>query len=305
MRRTPSRRNPLTFDNRIPLTPELRESIRASKARVAASVLSPAKHRAIEAATANSPHNFRIVISPHYRTSDDDLWLANRERLWQDVVRPNAVTLVSEWSARDVLAEAQLFKRTEKAEQGGVFTAFTYLHRLGDNIASSLFLPWVFNKDDLISTLGRGYFLHLTDALEVTAQRADVAEIIELVRDNNALLHRVANSVTDGKDLLIRYIETHVNSKMVREGYSSEIGQSLADLFPLCEFTPPSRPLFLPFDRARMSMAYPRLYRDYWEGDYSASAVDACNYYGEEMNVRFRALYNTLIPALYGTVWFI
>jgi len=302
------RRNPLIFDNRFEVTPEVRESIRASKARVAASVLSPAKHRAIEVATAKSPHNFRIVISPHYRTSDDYLWLVNRERLWRDVVRPNAVTLVSEWDARDVLAEAQPLNRTEKAQQGGIFTAFTYLHRLGDNIASSLFLPWVFSEDNLLSTLGRGYLLDYTDALEVAAQRADVARVVEMARENNALLHRVAADIkrydSSGGYVLLRYIETHVNSKMVREGYSSDINQSLSDLFPLCELTPPSRPLFLPFDEASMAMAHPRS-NERWNKVYPAEVAEACSAYGEEMNVRFRDLYNTLIPALYGTVWFI
>ena len=312
MRRTPSRRNPLTFDNRVPLTPELRESIRASKARVAASVLSPAKHRAIEEATANSPHNFRVVIKPPQprRTYDDDDFRLNQERLWSDVVRPYAVTLVSTWDERAIRAEGEPdpFMSTAKARQGGIFTAFTYLHRLGDSIASWLFLPWVFDKDDLISVVGRGYLPDLNASLEVAAKRADVARVVDMARDNNALLHRVAEDIkrydSRGEYLVLRYIETHVNSKMVREGYSSEIGQSLADLFPLCEFTPPSRPLFLPFDETRMAMAYPESATN-WKRAYSAEVAAACSALGAEMNVRFRALYNTLIPALYGSVWFI
>jgi hypothetical protein len=314
MRRT--RPNPIVFDNRIPLTPELRESIRVARSRVVASALSPAKHRAIEVATANSPHNFRVVVEPRYRTRDNDLWranrdlwLANRERFWRDVVRPNAVTLVSEWDEQDLRAEGeQPFNRREKAQQGGIYTAFTYLHRLGDHIATWLFLPWVFNKDSLLSTLARGYSPDDTDALEVAAQRADVARVVEMARENNALLHRTAADIErydpSGSYTLMRYVETHVNSKMVREGYSSDINQSLSDLFPLCELTPPSRPLFLPFDEASMAMAHPRPYRD-WDKAYPAEVAEACSAYGEEMNVRFRDLYNTLIPALYGTVWFI
>jgi hypothetical protein len=93
--------------------------------------------------------------------------------------------------------------------------------------------------------------------------------------------------------MIMYYVETHINSKMVREGYSRDVSQGMADLFPLCEFTPASRPLFLPVDTARM----PRV------KEFTPEKIAVCNAYGKQMNVLFREFYNTLIPALYGSVW--
>jgi hypothetical protein len=81
---------------------------------------------------------------------------------------------------------------------------------------------------------------------------------------------------------------------MVREGYSSDYSQALADLFPLCELTPPNRPLFLPFDERRME-------RETLD-PVPAKQPEILTAYGEQMNVRFRAFYNALVPALYGGV---
>jgi hypothetical protein len=114
------RRNPLIFDNRFEVTPEVRESIRVTKDRAKASILSPAKQRAIEQATINSPHNFRVVIG----SWREDLRVPGVLTL--DVMRNSLTRLVS----RD--------EETFKPDRMSVFTAFTYLHRFGDRVLLDL-----------------------------------------------------------------------------------------------------------------------------------------------------------------------
>ena len=85
----------------------------------------------------------------------------------------------------------------------------------------------------------------------------------------------------------------------VRERYALSHWEALSDLFPLCELTPASRLLFLPFDPSRFLAEYPGHARH----RFSAQEVRALNAYGKKMNVRFRAFYNALFPALYGSAW--
>lgn len=285
-RRTPSRRNPLTFDNRFEVTPEVRESIRVDRDRAKASILSPAKQRAIEQATVDSPHNFRVVLGG----SRKDAYLAG------------AVTLLV--GDRPLLSALSLDSATNKSNRMSLFTAFTYLHRFGDRVLVDL----------SISYGGKGlYFLeeqvlHLLRNALLTAREGEihlgspevmtVARLLQPCRDayaeaNEALQQQGSTPSTAG-ELVNRYVNTHVNSKMVREGYSVNHSQALADLFPLCELTPPSRPLFLPFDAQRMGR------ETFWK--VSAQQTETLTEYGEAMNVRFRAFYNTLVPTLYGGV---
>ena len=85
-----------------------------------------------------------------------------------------------------------------------------------------------------------------------------------------------------------RLLGESVNSKMVREGYSGEWDQAFADLLPLCELTPPSRPLLLPVHAEARRRSARRTFNEVIVPDF---------------NVRFRAFYNNLIPSLYGTAW--
>lgn len=325
----PPRRNPMTFDNRFKVTPEVQKSIRTTKDRSLASALSTATHRAIERETAASPHNFCVVVvpKPELRSfvsySDynaaDGAW---RKELQLSLPRPEAVTLV--FAVRNLGAAAG----TPKHLKAGIFSAFTYLHRLGDKLAYGLFLANDTSFADLVGPnerslpllLSQGYPINENPeeqqfgtryqedlAIERILRKKGIRDAVDKANADRELYERLAKSVSEGdKGALYRYIGTHVNSKMVREGYSNEFSQSLADLFPLCEFTPPSRPLFLPFDKARMAMPYPEsnTSRD-WKQNCSERTMDICNAYGAAMNVRFRDLYNTLIPALYGSVWFI
>ncbi len=279
------RRNPLTFDNRISLTPELRKSIRAARSRVAASLVSPAKHRAIEEATANSPHNFRVVLSPLTgRFSYADVASAERVK--------NAVTLLFPMSPDDVFEVESANERRTKAGRLSILTAFSYLHRLGDTLGDwALLFGVVLARDPLdLEYFHNGLAgIGLSDAeISVRAKR-----LLAAARPCEDAFRRHTRGEGRRIRALSYYVETHVNSKMVREGYSFDEGQAIADLIPLCELTPASRPLFLPFDAQRMKKPC------------SADEAAMCDAWAAEMNVRFRNFYNTLIPALYGSVWFI
>jgi hypothetical protein len=280
-KKNPRRRNPLTFDNRVEVTPQLRDAIRARKDRVVASVLAPTKHRAIEEATANSPHNFRIVL-----VHEND-WDGPEEYVHED-----AVTLrfrLGAYYLAPLMREPEQ-KARPKSETFGIFTAFTYLHRFGDNILQYLFDALMgprLRLDDFFAIV-RGFQLSDPDRLP-KEDRNRLIEAFERLRP----CHVAFMQNTEREYFLSTYIKTHINSKMVRENYSASIDQSLADLFPLCELTPASRPLFLPFDAARMGI----------DRHFVPSEVKACNAYGEQMNVLFREFYNALIPALYGSVW--
>lgn len=289
MRRTPIRltRNPLTFDNRFEVTPKVRESIRVTKDRVLASVLSPAKHRAIEAATANSPHNFRVLLGGWRR----------------EAYAPGIVTLrMTEHS----LVPTASFESAKKSESVSIFTAFTYLHRFGDRVLDDLSISYGstdpdFLEEQVLRFLRIVLYGDPHSLGQAGGKAAHLARLLKACRDAFVEAHERIESHPDSVSLgfintygsvgfVQRYINTHVNSKMVREGYSSSYSQALADLFPLCELTPPSRPLFLPFDAQRMG----------WK--VSAQQAETLTKYGEAMNVRFRVFYNALVPALYGGV---
>jgi hypothetical protein len=277
------RRNPLTFDNRVEMTPELREAIRTRKDRALASMLSPAKHRSIEEATINSPHNFRVILVKDY----DDI-TSSTER------DANSITLYT--SAEDYLSLNPIGPK--KSDRLGLFTAFTYLHRFADNITGYIFSAFRVGPPPtkettylVISIHGGVYSQDMSEKARLRLAEANE----RLVACHEAFME-AASALGSPKayaSMIMYYVETHINSKMVREGYSRDVSQGMADLFPLCEFTPASRPLFLPVDTARM----PRV------KEFTPEKIAVCNIYGEKMNVLFREFYNTFIPALYGSVW--
>jgi hypothetical protein len=290
-----TRPNPITFDNRFEVdgTPEMRERvrerIRVDKDRAKASILSPAKHRAIEQATINSPHNFRVLLGGWRREAYAPL---DAQRLAQR----GMVTL---HMAKHSLMRAVSFGGdAKKSESVSIFTAFTYLHRFGDRVLDDLSISYGgtdpdFLEDQVLRFLRLVFYGYPSSLEQAGGKAANLARLLQACRD--AYVEACEMIDTYGSAGLVqRYINTHVNSKMVREGYSSSYSQALADVFPLCELTPPNRPLFLPFDAQRMGR------ETFWK--VSAQQAETLTKYGEQMNVRFRAFYNALVPALYGGV---
>lgn len=287
MRRARSHKNPITFDNRVEVTPELRESIRSAKDRSTASILSPIKQRAIEQATANSPHNFRILLGGPEEA----------QRV------PNVVTLY-----RDRLTLVGTKDEAEsRAGRESIYTAFTYLHRFGDEVSDLLPVADTKNlpyfdalQNDVLPAFAKGLGRSVYDLSEDPALYNRLRKVARELNACRRIFADAESMLSDApEDTLEVYIATHINSKMVRERYALSHWEALSDLFPLCELTPASRPLFLPFDPSRFLAEYPGHARH----RFSTQEARALDTYGKKMNVRFRVFYNALFPALYGSAW--
>jgi hypothetical protein len=254
-RRNPRRRNPIRFIAEY--TPKKAQALKDSRA--VRSMLSPALQQKSVARMVDSPHNFVVVIRD-----------ATSIRRGKPPVFSDAVTLIV--GLHDV---SELDKDLEKGSRQlreSLYTAFTYLHRLGDRVADSLLGP-------------SGDFL-----LDPEARPDDpiYASFYQMVDEHLAWLEQDGKAF-DREDALANYIQMiflSVNSKMVREGYADGWDQAFADLFPLCELTPPTRPLLLPVTDRKIPPRIVGVFNDYIVPDFNAS---------------FRAFYNLLIPHLYGS----
>lgn len=253
MRRVPHS-NPLRFD--LQYTPEAVEQYRGSRA--VRSLLSPALQRKNIERMANTPHNFVVVI----RAASSPKPLP---------VFPNAVTLGL--TAEGVEEVDKDSRQGQREGRESLYTAFTYLHRFGDYVTDNLTGMRMYQPYARISNLGHDEFYAMTDAhLEALAEAG------------------WARSTKAAYDIYTRLLGESVNSKMVREGYSQDWQQAFADLFPLCELTPPSRPLLLPVHAQAKRRSARRTFNEVIVPDF---------------NVRFRAFYNNLIPSMYGTAVYI
>jgi len=163
---------------------------------------------------------------------------------------PDAVTLVFNLDVED-------FKGgSDERTRAGICTAFTYLHKFGDTVPLA-----PLDYDD------RG-----------VRRSPALTPLYKMIKEHLRLL---------GPDNARQYycwgIHACVNSRMVREGYASDWRQAFSDLFPLCELTPPSRPLLLP--DLFVDSPKDKIFNDVIVPDF---------------NKRFREFYAAYIPTLYG-----
>ena len=266
--------NPLRIDVRY--KPEEVEEHTSSRA--VRSLLSPALQRRNVERMVDTPHNFVVVIAarkhePDPRRAQSPVILPFR------ISSPDAVTLGIRVPRVAEDDNYNTMVRSEKPFSESLYTAFTYLHKLGDILTNKLcgdgesrlrlLYPSDRPKDPLFKPFYRMIDSHL--------------EFFEIY--NNEDRERAY-------EVYIDFIATQVNSKMVREGYSMDWTQAFADIFALCELTPASRPLLLP-------VAGP--------SSHSEQDVFVFNQFiVADFNKRFRAFYNTLIPSLYGrTFWLV
>jgi hypothetical protein len=245
-----ARWNPMSFD--VLYTPEEADRYRGSRA--VRSILSSVLRQKNVERMANSSHNFIVRLTADVPGSGL-------------MGTPGAVTLAVPLRGVADIDDPS----TSKSAREGIYTAFTYLHKLGDVLYSDLFPegPSSDPDDKQLRRMMKDHTRILEDALGL---RASAAEEMYL----------------DG-------IEACVNSRMVREGYSSDWSQAFADLVPLCELTPPSRPILLPtFQRPpKDTKRLPQKAYDVF------NAVVA-----PDFNVRFRVFYQDHIQSLYGkAVW--
>jgi len=251
------RRNPMRFDLRY--SKEVAAE-RSRESRAVRSMVSPTLQRKNVKRMANSPHTFIVVVAPDY---EDGV-----------VGTPGAVTFGVSMS--NVRYNEKYAEKRGRDMRESLYTAFTYLHRFGDKFV-----------DDFVGSED-GYSL-----LDPEARPDDpiYTSFYQMVDEHLAWLEQ-EGGVSDREDAVPTYLHMiglSVNSKMVREGYADGWDQAFADLFPLCELTPPTRPLLLPVHPGAKYV--------------SARPVAVFNTrIVPDFNKRFRAFYNLFIPHLYGSV---
>lgn len=305
------RQNPIDFT----VMPGQREFIDLRR-RTSASMYSPIKHRAITEKARTSPHNFQIVLWPNRLqkpTKEDTAAMA----------RPDAITLLS-------IAEPPFTASKGLPSSESIYTAFTYLHRLGDEIDLHILRgrnsgePFPLDRSALPSRFVGGN--PPPDPELGRAVRAAEQKLAELAKNLCAALSVAVDftgyiaagysmkyahpfsardmygQMNDVKSILA----DRVNSKMVREGYASDMTQAASDLLPLAELTPATRPLLRPYttpeEIRRWSPAGTVTVSTASDGLMNEAAMAAFNAYIAQHNILWRRWYDLFIRASYGAV---
>jgi hypothetical protein len=271
------RGNPLIFDNRFAPDP----MARYPRSRLVASIAAPPRQRAQVERLADSPHTFVVVVL--------DESVAKYARRKQEFSRPNAITL--------------LISLTEMADGdfGGpdatnhLFSAFQYLHRLGDVLFSSIErvldgVPITSTRDLSISTAPYAWMPDRAFSLATKNRAAELGAISEVV--NADLVPRVPFYRL--REYLRDYIATHTNSTMSRRGVEFDYTQCVADWVALSE---------LPSARARRGRNEPWLLFSPTPGKYPKQVEAMLRQYGEHINEYFPAFVQALLDDLDGSVF--
>lgn len=307
-------KNPYSFT----VLPEGREVINMRE-RTAASLYSPIKHKAITELTRDTPHNYQIVLSPTLDITQEEL---------DEVLRPNALTLIH-------LGRPGYTRSKGKPESVSIFTAFTYLHRLGDVVRADVLkgrasAPSIWQGREV----GEPFSLRrsILPAPALTSNPPPDRDLALAVREVERQLFERAKTLckalSDATDLseyvargydkryaspfsrgdlgqqfrdVASILATRVNSKMVREGFALDEGQAASDLFALAELTPPSRPLLRAYTQPEEIKTWgwgsvPEIRL----GLTNPAAVQALNAYIADHNVLWRKWHDLFIRANYG-----
>jgi hypothetical protein len=307
-------KNPYSFT----VLPEGREVINMRE-RTAASLYSPIKHKAITELTRDTPHNYQIVLSPTLDITQEGL---------DKVLRPNALTLIH-------LGRPGYTRSKGKPESVSIFTAFTYLHRLGDVVRADVLkgrasAPSIWQGREV----GEPFSLRrsILPAPALTSNPPPDRDLALAVREAERQLFERAKTLckalSDATDLseyvargydkryaspfsrgdlgeqfrgVASILATRVNSKMVREGFALDEGQAASDLFALAELTPPSRPLLRAYTQPEEIEAWGRAsLSGLGLGLTNPAAMQALNAYIADHNVLWRKWHALFIRANYG-----
>lgn len=297
------RQNPIDFT----VTPGARESIDL-RTRTAASMYSPIKHRAIEEKFATSPHNFRVVLlpaPPWTPTAASDAALA---------ARPDAITLIHSGQPRATQS------RGEPTSES-IYTAFTYMHRLGDEVLPDIlrgsYIPLRLGGSVFGQEQRTGGYLRMNTALAEEANRVrdELLALMSVTLD--ALVDVSADasrrtvpfgslSYNEQQQRLESVAAVRVNSKMVREDYAANEGQAISDMFALAELTPPTRPLLRPYETPEeISKSTGSLTGGWGMARYglvNEQAMAVLNAYFAQHNILWRKWHDFFVRANYGAV---
>lgn len=249
-----SKFNPLSFDNRFAPEPMKRYK----RSRNVASIVAPPRQRVQAARLAESPHNFRVVVRDGHR-----VYLPT-----QEYSQPGTITLILSLAQVDEI-------------KGGnhLYSAFMYVHRLGDQMLDHL-EPFVRGGNDLFHLYRakqRGwpegsYVPNCYPSERTTKAAAELA----------AQIKRVVGGLPHTDKTLPRFIAKFTNSEASRKGRIktgyADYGQAIADWVALSE---------LPGARARAGRGEPWLLIPPPEGAFPAAKLAMLREYAEVINTYF------------------
>lgn len=265
---------------------------------------SPIKHKAIEEKLATSPHNFRVVLLP----------APQRLSAVEALARPDAITLVH-------IGQPRATQSRGEPTSESIYTAFTYMHRLGDEVLPDIlrgsYLPLrptdkLFGQSQLN---GREETMNPAFVEAANRVRDELMALMSVTLD--ALVDVSADaarrtvpfgslSYREQQDRLESVAASRVNSKMVREDYAANEGQAISDMFALAELTPPTRPLLRPYEtpdeisKFTQSMEGGQAMGRY--GLVNERAMAVLNAYFAQHNILWRKWHDFYVRANYGAV---
>jgi len=281
------RRNPITFDNRFAPAPLKRYP----RSRAVASIVAAPRQRAQVERLAESPHTFRVIVL------DEPLFGLGAA---MDNAKPGSITLPISLKS---VEEAEEDARVEGVPSGkvGLFSAFTFLHRVGDAL-----FPVIYNvieKGDVRGLvdgtweddIGGAYFL---------------PESHSISKRTLALARKVAKAAAvpiDDSYLTYEYVATHTNSHISRSGFlergwgdnpenflDDDFSQCVADWVALSE---------MPSARARPGRGEPWLL--FPPQDSTHPDAKLLRRYADIINKHFPPFIQSLLDDLEGAVFLI
>ena len=263
------RSNPLVFDNRFAPEP----TKRYPRSRVVASMVAPPRQRVQMERLADSPHTFRVILT-------------------DEVPRRGNLAPYSEPGTIALIAGLDEYKVGGRSDGGNLFSAFTYLHRLGDQLMG-------FGVDSVMGGQAEAGLYRVfhddPDWPYIPSRRPspETLRLAEMLAETRYFGHHLWPRLP-----VEAYVATHTNSDMARRGVvpATEGGylQCLADWFALSE---------LPAARARRGRGEPWLLFPPRSGEYAPEVERVLVRYADTINEYFPLFAQSLLDDLDGAVY--
>jgi hypothetical protein len=286
------RRNPLIFDNRF----DPKEA-RGSGSRVVASLVAPSSQRVQVTRLADSPHTIRVILF------DTKAWLSSsfygKKRSPGDLKslsQPGCITLLIRLEDADTLDERSYDKSVLKTESLARYTAFAFLHSLGDQIYPNI-------EGLVFSDARRAVSFPSSSNLKQHVPTDGWSKATEKLAKSLLLKNkRLQGGDPQYTDVLRSYIMSHTNSQMSRDAMhakdlsedKNDVAQYIADWVALSE---------LPSARARPGRGEPWLLFPPRQGEYPPNIEKKLKKFSENINTYFPPFIQSLLDDLDGAVF--
>jgi len=287
------KKNPLIFDNRFDPEPMKRYP----RSRAVASIIAPPRQRAQVERLADSPHTFRVLVL--------DRTINGYAEDYAQFSQPGCITLLLGLQETYNSDFASLYPDEYTPVTGGValYSAFTFLHRMGDLLATGIEL--------VLSGAAAEGVAHLmstrADRMLSYVPRYRGTPPPYVMTEASRETRRLAEALARGKfesdeqwiwqqEYLRSYIASSTNSDMSRRGIVSTntYNQCLADWVALSE---------LPAARARPGRGEPWLLLPPKPGAFPPDVTKALQKFADSVNTYFPAFVQSLLDDLDGAVF--